>query len=118
MNSVVSDRMDVPPSATIRSLISPIRGLAARPLVGSLPPHSVPTMSSLMGNASFCSIEASAAISFAARTASSTVLMVPPHSWMMNCARGLFVRSRIASTAPGFGFQLKICIWLRLSGSS
>ena len=51
-----------------------------------------------MGKRSFCSIEASAAISFAARTASSTVLMVPPHSWMMNCARGLFVRSWIAST--------------------
>ena len=65
MNSVVSDRMEVPPAATMRSLISPMTGLAARPLVGSEPPHSVPTMSSEMGNSSFWSMEASATISLA-----------------------------------------------------
>ena len=35
MNSEVSERMLVPPAATTRSLIAPMAGLAARPLVGS-----------------------------------------------------------------------------------
>ena len=65
MNSVVSDRMEVPPSLTIRSLSCPIRGLEARPLVGSEPPHSVPMISSDMGNSSLCSKDASSTISLA-----------------------------------------------------
>ena len=43
----------------------PMSTLAARPLVGSEPPHSVPTMSSERGNSSFWSREASATISLA-----------------------------------------------------
>ena len=39
--------------------------LAARPLVGSEPPHSVPRISSEMGNYSFWSREASSTISLA-----------------------------------------------------
>ena len=65
INSVVSLKMEQPPSFTSRSLSSPMTGLAARPLVGSLPPHSVPTISSDMGNSFFCSSDASAAISLA-----------------------------------------------------
>ena len=37
MNSEVSERMLVPPAFTTRSLMAPMAGLAARPLVGSLP---------------------------------------------------------------------------------
>ena len=90
--------MEQPPSFTRRSLSSPITGLAARPLVGSLPPHSVPTISSDMGNSFFCSSDASAAISLAQRTAISTAFKVPPTSWMTTCLRGLLVRSRMAFT--------------------
>ena len=76
----------------------PMSTLAARPLVGSEPPHSVPTISSVMGNSSFWSMEASATISLAYRTPSSTAFSVPPASWMMTCLMGLLVRSWMALT--------------------
>ena len=97
MNSVVSDSTAVAPMSTSRSQASPIRGLEARPLVWSEPPHSVPTISSLMGNFSRCSRDASCAILLAARVARSTVAMVPPFSWITKRSSGLLVRFSISS---------------------
>ena len=54
ISSVVSDRIEVPPAATRSDRSArPISTLAARPLVGSEPPHSVPRISSEIGNSSF-----------------------------------------------------------------
>ena len=80
IHSVVSDKTTRPPSSTTLSATMPVAGLLMRPETESEPPHSTPSISSLMGTSTrFCS-EALMTNSFAYRTARQVVLIVPPHS--------------------------------------
>jgi len=80
MNSVVSERMDVPPALTSISEAIPTTGLEAKPDVKSDPPHSTARESSLTGNSWGFMSDISLAIRLAFCTPSAVALRVPPAS--------------------------------------
>src|SRR5438105_783027 len=80
--------MLVPPWATSRSEATPRAGLAVTPLLPSEPPQLVPRMILSAVSGTRLTSLARGSSSATARTPASTVLPMPPHSWMVS-TRGL-----------------------------
>ena len=95
--SGVSERITVPPSLTTRSLQHPTTGFAARPEVGSEPPHSVPKISSETGASSSLRRSASFRMVSANLTIRFTVCRLPPSSRITRTSKGLQVFLLISS---------------------
>ena len=83
MASLVSLMTLLPPISTSRSETMPSATLAQMPLVGSLPPHSRPSISSPMGQGSRLHFSASAISSWTMEMPFATVRPIPPHCWMV-----------------------------------
>ncbi len=93
ITSVVSLNILLPPRATSFSEAMPMAGFAAIPLVGSLPPHSIPKVKWDIGKGTLTAIESSLAKLDAISTPSVMVFDVPPQFCMVMDATGLPVFS-------------------------
>ncbi|MPN25212.1 hypothetical protein SDC9_172619 [bioreactor metagenome] len=80
ITSVVSLKMLLPPNSTSISDATPIVGFDASPLVGSLPPHSRPSIISLISNSTLFCFASIRAILLAISAPFATALHVPPSS--------------------------------------
>ena len=100
MNSGVSLKQAVPSSATRRSQAFPTAGLAAMPLVASLPPHSTPKTSSDASASSRRLSPTSSARSVTIDPPSRSAARVPPAARIESVATGLPVSAIRSASAP------------------